>query len=91
MFRNCLLENIPLEGLQVDKLVGRYVPNLVPKPFEISKEYITEVYELTGSPRLKSLLDKVSAVSSGRETFTNTACVSVGRTGDFGLDGGLRN
>ena len=42
-----------------EQFVGRYVPNLTAKTFEISKEYVEEVEELTGSETLRKLLDEV--------------------------------
>jgi fatty acid synthase subunit beta len=59
MFRNFLMENITADRIQAEKLVGRYLPNLIAKPFEISKDYVAEVYELTGSSELKNILEEV--------------------------------
>eukprot|EP00397_Hematodinium_sp_SG-2012_P000038 GEMP01000038.1.p1 GENE.GEMP01000038.1~~GEMP01000038.1.p1 ORF type:complete len:4044 (+),score=1094.81 GEMP01000038.1:434-12565(+) len=39
-----------------DKLIGRYVPNLTAVPLSLSKEYVTLVFELTKSPRLRDVL-----------------------------------
>lgn len=58
-FRSFLLENLKADALRSDKLVGKYIPNLVAKPFEISREYLDECYKLTGSPKLESLLKEV--------------------------------
>ena len=38
--------------LNPDTLVGKYVPNLVAKPFEVTKEYAQLIYDQTLSPRL---------------------------------------
>jgi fatty acid synthase subunit beta len=38
-------------------LVDRYVPNVVAQPFQLSKEYVTTVYNATMSPILESLLE----------------------------------
>ena len=37
-------------------LIGKYIPNLVAKPFEISKPYIEMIYNQTNSPRLEKVL-----------------------------------
>ena len=42
-----------------EQFVGRYVPNLTATTFEISKEYVQEVRELTGSETLRKMLDEV--------------------------------
>lgn len=39
-------------------LIGKYVPNLVAKPFEVSKEYAQLIYDQTLSPRLDKVLRK---------------------------------
>ena len=42
--------------LNPDTLVGKYVPNLVAKPFEVTKEYAQLIYDQTLSPRLDKVL-----------------------------------
>lgn len=37
-------------------LIGKYVPNLVAKPFEVTKEYTQIIYDQTSSPRLDKIL-----------------------------------
>lgn len=44
--------------LNPDTLVGKYVPNLVAKPFEVSKEYAQLIYDQTLSPRLDKVIRK---------------------------------
>ena len=39
-------------------LVGRYIPNLIAKPFEVTKEYAQIIYDQTSSPRLDKVLRK---------------------------------
>ncbi|WBW74907.1 fatty acid synthase beta subunit Fas1 [Schizosaccharomyces osmophilus] len=56
MFREYLLRKISPHQINVSKLRGKYIPNLTAKPFEISKEYFQNVYELTGSQRIKKIL-----------------------------------
>ena len=45
-----------------EQFVGRYVPNLTATTFELSKEYVEEVEELTGSETLRKLLDEVGNI-----------------------------
>lgn len=37
-------------------LIGKYVPNLVAKPFEVSQEYAQLIFDQTSSPRLDRIL-----------------------------------
>jgi fatty acid synthase subunit alpha len=39
-------------------LVGKYVPNLIAKPFEVSREYAQQIYDQTSSPQLDKVLKK---------------------------------
>ena len=39
-------------------LVGKYIPNLIAKPFEVSREYAQIIYDQTSSPRLDKVLRK---------------------------------
>ncbi|KAE8145032.1 sterigmatocystin biosynthesis fatty acid synthase subunit beta [Aspergillus avenaceus] len=41
---------------EVGKLIGRYVPNVVGKPFALDDSYIKHAFEITGSPVLQSLV-----------------------------------
>lgn len=58
-FRKFLSKQIRLEDVVPEQFVGRYVPNLTATTFEISKEYVQEVGELTGSETLRKMLDEV--------------------------------
>ena len=53
-----LSKKINAAHLNPDTLVGKYVPNLVAKPFEVSKEYAQLIYDQTLSPRLDKVLRK---------------------------------
>ncbi|KAK1144935.1 putative PKS/NRPS-like protein biosynthetic cluster [Aspergillus melleus] len=56
-FRQCLLKPGFLDGnVDVGELVGKYIPNLMAKPFSLDEGYIREAYELTHSPILAQLL-----------------------------------
>ena len=39
-------------------LIGRYVPNLIAKPFQLTKDYVQIIYDQTLSPRLDKVLRK---------------------------------
>ncbi len=55
-FRSFLLKKINRTTIDPSKLVGKYIPNVTAKPFEITKEYFEEVYKLTNSPRIGNVL-----------------------------------
>ena len=55
-FRSFLLKKINKTSIDPSKLVGKYIPNVTAKPFQISKDYFEEVYKLTGSPKIKDVL-----------------------------------
>ncbi|KAJ6134376.1 Acyl transferase/acyl hydrolase/lysophospholipase [Penicillium sp. IBT 18751x] len=55
-FRRCLLDLIDSHALDLKCLVGRYIPNLTARPFELTKAYFELVYKLTGSMALESVL-----------------------------------
>lgn len=56
-FKKFLEKNILKENVKVDKLTGKYIPNLTAKPFEVTKEYFEDVYRLTNSENIKAVLD----------------------------------
>jgi fatty acid synthase subunit beta len=56
-FREVLEQNIRKDWMDPEKLIGRYVPNVTARPFDISKEAFEYAYQATGSDRLKHVLD----------------------------------
>ncbi|MCJ1474414.1 beta subunit of fatty acid synthetase [Lambiella insularis] len=72
-FRSFLLKNIHRTTIDPSKLIGKYIPNVTAKPFEITKEYFEEVYKLTNSPKIGNVLanwDKYEAEDGKIETPT---------------------
>ena len=55
-FRSFLLKKINKTTIDPSKLIGKYIPNVTAKPFQITKEYFEEVYRLTNSPRIGAVL-----------------------------------
>ena len=51
-----LSKKINPNHLNPDMLVGKYIPNLVAKPFDVSREYAQIVYDQTSSPKLDKVL-----------------------------------
>ncbi|KII85134.1 hypothetical protein PLICRDRAFT_45274 [Plicaturopsis crispa FD-325 SS-3] len=57
-FRAYLSKKINAAHLNPDTLIGKYIPNLVAKPFEVSRDYAQLIYDQTSSPRLDKVLKK---------------------------------
>ncbi|KAF7505865.1 hypothetical protein GJ744_012487 [Endocarpon pusillum] len=77
-FRSFLLKKINKNSIDPSKLVGKYIPNVTAKPFELSKEYFEEVYKLTSSPRIAKVLedwDKYEAGGTESTPRPSTAAV----------------
>ncbi|WEW59454.1 beta subunit of fatty acid synthetase [Emydomyces testavorans] len=55
-FRSFLLKKINKSTIDPGKLIGKYIPNVTARPFQITKEYFEDVYRLTNSPRIGHVL-----------------------------------
>ncbi|KAH7353449.1 fatty acid synthase subunit beta dehydratase [Plectosphaerella cucumerina] len=55
-FRSFLLKKINRTTIDPSKLVGKYIPNVTAKPFALTREYFEDVYKLTNSPKIASVL-----------------------------------
>ncbi len=55
-FRSYLSKRINVDAIRPQLLVGRYIPNLVAAPFELSKSYAELIFAQTDSPRLDKVL-----------------------------------
>ena len=62
-FREALDAALPTE-LDTTPLLGRYVPNLVPRPFSLDRAFSEEVRDWTDSPVLSDLLERWDTVAS---------------------------
>eukprot|EP00004_Rigifila_ramosa_P027693 TRINITY_DN910_c0_g1_i1.p1 TRINITY_DN910_c0_g1~~TRINITY_DN910_c0_g1_i1.p1 ORF type:complete len:2842 (-),score=503.53 TRINITY_DN910_c0_g1_i1:4431-12935(-) len=60
-FREILQRNMTPTQIDLNTLVGRYVPNLTATPFAATREYAEVTYELTKSPVLQSMLAEWSS------------------------------
>lgn len=54
-FRNYLSKKINPAQLNPDRLIGKYIPNLIAEPFQVSREYAQKIYDQTQSPRLEKI------------------------------------
>ncbi|KAL8885952.1 MAG: hypothetical protein Q9215_006270 [Flavoplaca cf. flavocitrina] len=72
-FRSFLLKKINRTTIDPSKLIGKYIPNVTAKPFEISKEYFEEVFKLTNSPRIGNVLANWEKYQEGKSGETSAA------------------
>ena len=56
-FQRFLVKKVPRSAIKPASLINKYIPNVTAKPFQITKEYFQEVYDLTGSDKIKDILD----------------------------------
>ncbi|KAJ3214628.1 3-oxoacyl-[acyl-carrier-protein] synthase [Dinochytrium kinnereticum] len=70
-FREILRKKLQAKFLNVNLLVGKYIPNLTAKPFSLDKRYVEEVYQQTHSAMLEETLNKwddaVAATPAGQQ------------------------
>lgn len=57
-FRSFLLKKINKTSIDPAKLVGKYIPNVTAKPFQLTREYFEDVYKLTNSPKIGKILEE---------------------------------
>ncbi|TFK27788.1 fatty acid synthetase alpha subunit [Coprinopsis marcescibilis] len=57
-FRAYLSKKINAADLNPDMLIGKYIPNLIARPFDVTREYAQIIYDQTSSPRLDKVLKK---------------------------------
>ncbi|KAI5848125.1 acyl transferase domain-containing protein [Tricharina praecox] len=55
-FRSFLQKKIVQSSIDPAKLIGKYIPNVTAKPFQLTKEYFEDVYNLTKSPKIGQVL-----------------------------------
>lgn len=65
-FRSFLLKKINRTSIDPSKLVGKYIPNVTARPFELTKEYFEDVYRLTNSPKIKDIIQNWERYDDGR-------------------------
>ncbi|CAK1361657.1 putative sterigmatocystin biosynthesis fatty acid synthase subunit beta [Cercospora beticola] len=55
-YREYLDHVLKVSDIKVEELVGRWVPNVIGKPFAVSRDYVEEVAKITNSERLGHLV-----------------------------------
>ncbi|QDQ21639.1 type I polyketide synthase [Corynebacterium glutamicum] len=75
-FREHLDSLIPAE-LDLDVLVGRYVPNLVARPFELTEEFVTSMAEVVESTYVNEILADFKAASANKQKLARTLLIEL--------------
>jgi fatty acid synthase subunit beta len=83
-FRSFLLKKINKTTIDPSKLVGKYIPNVTARPFEITKEYFEDVYRLTNSPKIGNILANWDRYE---DPITNGVAATNGANGVNGVNG----
>jgi fatty acid synthase subunit beta len=70
-FRRILERSIPNNMIQPELLIGKYIPNLTAKPFELSKSYCSNILALTKSSRMHEILENVRFLAPAKSIVRN--------------------
>jgi len=55
-YRDFLLDHFGKEDVVLERLVGKFIPNVTAKPFATTREYVEDAAKVTGSERLSQLV-----------------------------------
>lgn len=75
-FRARLRELLP-SSLDPDVLIGRYIPNLVPRPFSLDRDFVAEIADLVPSQPLADVLDDWEAASADRSSLARIVLIEL--------------
>ncbi|CAJ2512314.1 Uu.00g053290.m01.CDS01 [Anthostomella pinea] len=89
-FRNILLKKIHKTSIDPSKLIGKYIPNVTARPFELTKEYFQNVYELTKSPKLAQIIQNWDSYQDDTSRVNRTAPANVSGAPEVTVNGGGR-
>ena len=54
-YRRYLEDKLRVEDIVPERFIGKFIPNVMARPFSLSKEYFEEAARLTGSDVLKNI------------------------------------
>ncbi|QGU01431.1 3-oxoacyl-[acyl-carrier-protein] synthase 2 [Corynebacterium kalinowskii] len=75
-FRDHLDSLIPHE-IDLDILIGRYIPNLVARPFELSREFVESMAEVVSSHLLDEILADYEAAEKDEQKLARTLLIEL--------------
>jgi fatty acid synthase subunit beta, fungi type len=56
-YRQFLQARIKVEDIQVEKLVDKFIPNVIGRPFQLDEKFLKNVWEITNSAVLGEILE----------------------------------
>ncbi|RSZ63205.1 DUF1729 domain-containing protein [Corynebacterium hylobatis] len=75
-FREHLSSLIP-EAINLDILVDRYIPNLVARPFELSREFVESITEVVSSPYIDEILADFDTAAADPQKLGRTLLIEL--------------
>ncbi|WP_080796452.1 type I polyketide synthase [Corynebacterium pacaense] len=75
-FREHLDSLIP-EQLDLDILVDRYIPNLVARPFELSREFVESMAKVVDSPYITGILEDFETAAADEQKLARTLLIEL--------------
>src|SRR5699024_4461464 len=75
-FREHLDSLIPAD-LDLETLVGRYIPNLVARPFELTREFVESMAEVVDSPYVSEILADFEAAAREEQKLARTLLIEL--------------
>ena len=75
-FRSHLEELIP-QGIDLSVLVGRYVPNLVARPFSLDREFVEAIADVVESERITALVEDFATAAANPQELGRTLLIEL--------------
>ena len=72
-----LSKKVNAEQLDPDRLKVMYIPNLIARPFQVTKDYTQLLYDQTSSPRLSKVLKNWDAELWGATEHCQTLAYTI--------------
>ncbi|MDO4911772.1 MAG: DUF1729 domain-containing protein [Corynebacterium sp.] len=66
--------------VDLDVLVGRYIPNLVARPFEVTADFVADMLKVAQHPIIEGLHSQLTAHESGQQLLDAPSINKVART-----------
>ena len=71
------LDSLLPDTVDLDVLVGRYIPNLVARPFELTREFVESMEEVVSSPLLDEILADFDAAAKNEQKLARTILIEL--------------
>lgn len=71
------LDSLLPATIDLDVLVGRYIPNLVARPFELTQDFVESIAQVVDSPYINEILDNFEAAAADEQKLARTLLVEL--------------